>query len=56
MIGSLLGSEIPIDIVFLVAVKSRNDVIICSASASSLTLIDASGVKVDAGLPILWFP
>ena len=55
-LGSPLVSENPTTIVFLVAVKSRNDAIICSASASSLLLRDPSGVKVDSGLLIIWRP
>ena len=39
---------------FLVAADSRNDAIIFSDSASSLTLRDDSGVKVDSGLTLLW--
>ena len=54
MIGIRCGSESPIAIVSLVADKSINDAIICSASASILTLRDVSGVKVEAGLLILW--
>ena len=52
---SLQGAENTIAIVFLVANESRNEAIICSASASSIMLMDASGVKADAGLPIFWF-
>ena len=55
-IGILYGSNIPITIVFLVADESINSAIICSASTSSLTLLNARGVKVDSGLPLLWCP
>ena len=54
ILGITCGSEIPIAIVFLVADESRNYAMICSASASSLALRDASGVKVDVSLPLLW--
>ena len=50
------GSKIPIAIVFLVTGESRNYKIICSASASSPTLRNASGVKFDAVPPLLWCP
>ena len=56
MLGILCSSESPITIVILVADESRNAAIICSASASSLILRDASVTKVDAGLPLLWCP
>ena len=56
MLGILLISNSPIAIVFIVAGTSRNAAIICSASASSLTSIDASGVKVYAGLRLFWCP
>ena len=49
-------SESSIAIVFLVAGKSIYAAIICSASASSLTLRDTSAVKVEAGLPLFWCP
>ena len=47
-IDSKQGSKNPTDIVLLVANKIINDAIICSASASSLTLRDAIGITVDA--------
>ena len=52
----LCRSESTIAIVFLVADESRNAAIICSASASSMTFRYASGVKVDAKLPLFWCP
>ena len=55
MLDSPRGSENNIVIVFMVADESINGAIICSASASSIMLMDASGVKADAGLPIFWF-
>ena len=47
-------SDSPTTIVFIFADESINSNIICSDSASSHTFIDASGVRVDAGLPLLW--
>ena len=41
-------------ILFLVAGESRDDAIICSASATSPMLTDYSGVEVDAILSLLW--
>ena len=52
----LCGPKSPISIVFLVADESINYAIKCPTSASSITLRYASGVKVDAGLPLLWCP
>ena len=49
-LGIPFGSESFIAIVFLVADESRNAVI------SRLMLRDYSGVKVDAGLPLIWCP
>ena len=46
------GSENPTSIVVLGAVNLRNDAMIYSTSASSCTLSDANGVKVEADLPI----
>ena len=54
MLGTLCGSDSPIAIVFLVADEINNSAMICSASELILTLRDASGVKVDASLPLLW--
>ena len=48
------GSESPITIVFLVSGEIKDADVICSASASSLTLRDASDVEVNAGIQILW--
>ena len=48
------GPKSHISIVFLVDDKSKNSGMICSASASSLMLRDDSGVKVDAGIPLVW--
>ena len=56
MLDSLRGSENNIVIVFIVADESINGAIICSASASSITLRGASGVKIDVGLPLFWCP
>ena len=53
-LGILCVSDIPISVVFIVADESINTFMICSASASSLTLIDGNGVKFDAGLPLFW--
>ena len=55
-LGILCGSKSPIVIVFLVADESRNATIIFCASASNVTLRDASGVKIDASLPVFWCP
>ena len=55
-IGIPCGSKSPIVIVFLVSDKSRNAVMICSDSASSITLRDASGVKFGNSIPIFWCP
>ena len=55
-LGIPCGSKSLITVVFLVADEIINSVMICSASASSLTPRDASGVEVDVSLPILWFP
>ena len=41
---------------FLASGESRNDSIMCSASASSCKMRGTSGIKVDADLPILWCP
>ena len=51
-LGSPQGSNNRNAIIFLVSGKSTNDAIIGSASASSLMLRDASGIKVDAELPL----
>ena len=53
-IGIPFGSESAIAMVFFVADESRNDAIICSTSASSCTLRDASDVNIDNDLPLLW--
>ena len=53
---SSYGSKNLSAIIFFVADDSRNDAIICSATASSLTLRYAIGVKVDVGLPLFWCP
>ena len=53
-LGIPCGSKSLITVVFLVADEIINSVMICSASASSLTLIDGNGVKFDAGLPLFW--
>ena len=47
------GSENPTAIVVIGALKLRNDAMIYSTSASSCTLSDANGVKVEADLPII---
>ena len=52
--GIMCGSDIPISVLFLVADESINSAIICSAIASYLTLIDDSGIEVDASLLIFW--
>ena len=46
----------PISIVFFSADKSKYAAMICSAIVSSSTLIYASGVRVGAGIPLLWCP
>ena len=53
MIFSPQGSKNPTAIVVLGTVKLRNDAMIYSTSASSCTLSDANGVKVEADSPIL---
>ena len=51
-LGIPFGSKSPIAVVFLVSYESRNAAMICSDIASSLTLRDASKVKVDFGILI----
>ena len=48
--------ESPIAILFLAADESINAAIIYSASTSSISFKDASGVKFDASLPLFWCP
>ena len=52
MLFSPQGSENPTSIVVLGAVNLRNDAMIYSTSASSCTLSDDNGVKVEADLQI----
>ena len=55
-LGITCGSDSPIAIVFLVTDEIRNAAMICSDNKSSITLRYASGVKVDTGIPLFWFP
>ena len=55
-LGILQGSDNPTAILFLVSGESINYSIICSTSVSSRMLRYASGVKVDAGLPLSCCP
>ena len=54
MLGIPYGYDSPIVIVFIVADESINAAMICSDISSSIMLRDANGVKVDAGIPLLW--
>ena len=54
MLGIPCGSKSPIVILFVVDDESRKSAIIFYTSAPSLTLRDASGIKVDASLPLFW--
>ena len=54
-LGIPYGFDSPIAIVFVFSGESRNFAITYSATGSSFTLRDYSGVRVDAGLPLFWF-
>ena len=56
MLGIPCRSDSLIVIVSIVADESRNAAMICSASASNITLRNASGVKVNVGILLLWCP
>ena len=51
-LGSLKGSENPTNIVVLGYGELRNDAMINYTSASCRTLMGATSVKVEAGLPL----
>ena len=48
-LGIPCGSDSPISVVLIFSDESRND------SAYISTLRDASGIRVDASLPLFWY-
>ena len=54
MLGIPCGPDNLISIVFIVADESINAAMIYFEIASSRTLIDASGVWIDASLSLFW--